>query len=135
MKEQLLITLENSKKYTLAVAEAMPANGYSFKPAGAGWNFLELLHHVDYGIQWWEQNYVRSVETPWNPPPAKHNKKEIDTYLKEAYASLKNSISTLKENDDLMKGFYATIDHITHHRGQAVLFLRCKGIDPPEYTY
>jgi hypothetical protein len=49
MKEQLSATLQNSRTYTLAVAEAMPADAYNFKPKGAGWNFRELLHHIAYG--------------------------------------------------------------------------------------
>ena len=129
------MTLENSKNYTLAVTEAMPADAYEFKPANAVWNFRELLHHIAYGIQWWEQNYIKAVESTWNPPVVKSNKEEINSYLQQAYGSLKDSISTSKTNDDLIKGFYATIDHITHHRGQAVLYLRCKGIIPPEYIY
>jgi len=39
MKEQFEVTLENSKNYTLAVANAMPEKDYHFKPAGAGWDF------------------------------------------------------------------------------------------------
>jgi len=135
MKEQLLMTLENSKNYTLAVVEAMPAEAYDFKPADAGWNFRELLHHIGYGIEWWGRNYIEALETPWNPPPVKADKTAIIVYLNKVYASLKNNVSTLKTSDDLVKGFYATIDHITHHRGQAVLYLRCKGINPPEYMY
>jgi uncharacterized damage-inducible protein DinB len=38
-------------------------------------------------------------------------------------------------SDSVVKGFQATIDHITHHRGQAVLHLRGQGITPPEYVY
>ena len=135
MKEQLLSTLENSRNYTMAVAKAMPSNAYNFKPAGAGWNFLELLHHVAYGIQWWEENFVKSVETAWNPPPPKHDKKEIDSYLRNAYDSLEKTISTSTLTDHVVQGFHATIDHITHHRGQAVIYLRCKGINPPEYVF
>ena len=135
MKEQLLTTLENSKNYTMKVAAAMPDEAYDFKPDGAGWDFRELLHHIAYGIGWWEENYVKSVETPWDPPATKQNKKEIKNYLETAYASLKKTISELKTNDDVVKGFYATIDHVTHHRGQAVLFLRCHGLTPPDYTY
>ncbi|MEI9809126.1 MAG: hypothetical protein WDO16_15395 [Bacteroidota bacterium] len=39
MKEQLLTTLETSRNYTLAVAEAMPEKNYVFKPADTAWNF------------------------------------------------------------------------------------------------
>lgn len=135
MKEQLFTTLDNSRNYTLRVAEAMPENFYNFKPAGGGWNFRELLHHLAYGIQWWEDNYLKGKQTPWDQPPAKSSKQEIITYLNVAYDSLKNTLGKQTLNDSVVQGFHATIDHITHHRGQAVLYLRCAGIAPPEYLY
>jgi hypothetical protein len=46
MEERLLLTLENSRIYTLQVAEAMPETSYDFKPTGAGWNFGELVDHI-----------------------------------------------------------------------------------------
>lgn len=58
MKEQFAATLENSRTYTLAVANAMPEKDYHFKPAGAGWDFGELLNHIAYGIEWWESNFI-----------------------------------------------------------------------------
>jgi len=135
MKEQLSATLENSKTYTIAVAEGMPEKEYNFKPAGAGWNFGELLHHIAYGIQWWEDNFIKGKKLEWDQPPPKADKKEVIAYLKKAYASLKDTVSEGKLTDEAVKGFHATIDHITHHRGQAVLYLRCKGITPPDYVY
>jgi uncharacterized damage-inducible protein DinB len=135
MKEQLLSTLENSRNYSLAVAEAMPESAYDFKPQGGGWNFGELMHHIAYGIFWWEENQVKGNETPWDQPAVKNNKKTIITYLNAAYDSLSKTVSTNQVLDNAVKGFHSTIDHITHHRGQAVIYLRCKGINPPEYTY
>ena len=135
MKEQLLATLENSQQYSLSVAEMMPANSYDFKPAGAGWTFRELMHHIAYGIFWWKDNYVKGIKTEWEQPAVKDNKQDIIQYLEEAYTSLKNTIADEKLSDDAIKGFHASTDHITHHRGQAVLYLRCKNIAPPEYTY
>lgn len=135
MKQQLLLTLETSLNYTLAVAEAMPENSYNFKPAGGGWNFGELIHHIAYGIHWWEENYIKGNEIPWDQPPVKNNKQSIITYLKSAYSSLKNTIGKQKLDENAVKGFHATIDHTTHHRGQAVVYLRCNSIAPPEYTY
>ena len=135
MKEQLLSTLENSRNYSLAVAEAMPESAYDFKPRGGGWNFGELIHHIAYGIFWWEENQVKGNETPWNQPPVKNNKQAVINYLNAAYDSLSDSVSTNEMMDTAVKGFHSTIDHITHHRGQAVIYLRCNGINPPEYTY
>jgi len=135
MKEQFEVTLENSKNYTLAVANAMPEKDYHFKPAGAGWDFGELLNHIAYGIEWWESNFIKGDKIEWNPPTVKEKKKEITGLLEKAYASLSAAAAKTKWNDNSIQGFHATIDHITHHRGQAVLFLRCKGIEPPEYVY
>lgn len=67
MKKELLDTLHRAKDYTLAVAEAMPENDYTFKPEGAGCNFAELLNHIGYGIQWWQTNYLLGKETEWQP--------------------------------------------------------------------
>ena len=134
MKE-LLSTLENSRNYTLAVAEAMPESSYDFKPEGGGWNFKELMHHIAYGIYWWQENYIKGNEIGWDQPPLKKMKQEILNELNAAYSSLKATVGNQKLSGDAVKGFHATIDHTTHHRGQAVVYLRCKGITPPEYTY
>ena len=135
MKEQLLTTLENSRVYTLAVAEAMPEKFYDSKPAETVWSFKELLHHVAYGIEWWNDNNVKKVKTDWNPPPTKKDKAQLIEYLNRAYSTLKITVEKLNINDAIILGFSSTIDHITHHRGQAVTYLRCKGIDAPEYSY
>ena len=134
MNEQLLSILENSKNYTMSVAEAMPDKGYSFKPTEGVMTFGELLSHIAYGIQWWEANYIKGTKTNWAPPVAKATKAEAIAYLQKAYKDLEKTLNG-NLNDDAVKGFHATTDHITHHRGQAVTYLRCKGITPPDYQY
>ena len=135
MKTQLLTTLGNVKNYTLSVAEAMPESHYDFKPVAAVWNFGELMHHIGYGIGWWEENYIRQQPADWNPPAAKTGKAAAVTYLKKAFASLEKSIEKAQLSDNVTAGFYSTIDHITHHRGQATIYLRMNGVTPPEYVY
>jgi uncharacterized damage-inducible protein DinB len=135
MKEFLITTLENSKTYTLAVAELMPEKEYEFKPAETIWNFRELLHHIAYGIEWWESNFIKGKNVEWDQPAPKATKKEVIAYLNKAYASVKETISQGKPGNDAIKGFHATMDHITHHRGQATIYLRCKGFTPPAYNY
>ncbi|MEP7372492.1 MAG: DinB family protein [Chitinophagaceae bacterium] len=135
MKEILLSLLENSRGYTLAVAEAMPAKLDNFKPQADIWNFSEQLHHIAYGIEWWKDNYVKGVKTSWEPPAFSKNRKEAVAYLNQTYDSLKDSVNKIPMNDETIKGFFATLDHITHHRGQVIIYLRCNGITAPEYTY
>jgi uncharacterized damage-inducible protein DinB len=135
MNEQLLSTLETSKNYTLAVAQAMPGNNYEFKPVESVWNFGELLEHIAYGIRWWEANFVKGITTDWAPPAANTDKQAIIENLTTAYNELEITVSEGGLSKDGIKGFHATLDHITHHRGQAVMYLRGNGVVPPEYTY
>jgi uncharacterized damage-inducible protein DinB len=135
MTEHVLSTLDNSRKYTLAVADAMPDSGYNTRPSEEVWDFRELLHHIAYGIQWWEDNYIHGKKTGWDPPPVKATKKEVMEYLENAYASLKKTMMKAGKDAEKINGFHATLDHITHHRGQAVTYLRYRGITPPAYVY
>lgn len=136
MKKQLLDTLNRAKDYTLAVAGAMPEKDYTFKPAGGGWNFAELLNHIGYGIQWWQTNYLLGKETEWQPLVINDEKKDVLVYLAKAFQDLEETCESLSlSNDAELIGLHATLDHVTHHRGQAVVYLRCQGITPPEYIY
>ena len=103
MKEQLLNLLENSKNYTLAVAMAMPHNKYNARPSENVWDFGELLSHIAYGIRWWEDNYIKGIKTPWEPPTPKTGKKEVLELLEKAYAGLQST--KLIQNDSLYSGF------------------------------
>jgi hypothetical protein len=93
------------------------------------------LHHIAYGIEWWEDNYIKDKKTEWDQPSAKANKKEVIAYLNKAYTSLKDTMSKGKLSNEAVNGFHAALDHITHHRGQATIYLRGKGITPPAYNY
>lgn len=135
MKTQLLSTLENARQYTLSVAAAMPADSYAFKPDTAIWSFNDLLHHIGYGILWWNENYVLQQPADWNPPAATKTAAATQAYLAKSFDALQKSIEKANTDEKVIHGFYATLDHITHHRGQATTYLRCKGITPPEYTY
>ncbi|MGO4290876.1 DinB family protein [Chitinophaga sp. RAB17] len=135
MKAQLLTTLGNAKDYTLNVAAAMPAENFDFKPTAAVWTFGELLHHIGYGIGWWEENFIRQQPADWDPPAATTGKDATIAYLNHAFSALKKSMEHIQLSDQAVAGFYATIDHVTHHRGQATVYLRMNGVVPPEYIY
>ncbi|HEV2481086.1 MAG TPA: DinB family protein [Puia sp.] len=135
MKQKLLTTLEMVENYTTGVAELMPEEGYEFKPADALWNFRELIHHLAYGIHWWENNFIRQKKVSWEPPAVPATKQETLHYLGQAFASLKRTVGAAEATEEVIYGFFSTVDHITHHRGQATIYLRCQGIIPPEYVF
>lgn len=132
MKAQFLEHLAISRDYTLNVASLMPEEAYGFSPAPGVWSFRELMHHIAYGIHWWKDNYILQQETPWAPPSAEGNKAKIRKELEKAYATLEKTVS---ESGNIHNGFHATLDHISHHRGQATIFLRMQGIEPPAYNF
>ena len=135
MKEKLFDILENSRNYTIAVADAMPVKGYNTKLIKESWKFDDLLIHIGYGILWWDSNFIKNTSTDWEPPETPDTKKAVLEYIDESYDTLKRTLENSKISDDVIYGFNATIDHITHHRAQAILFLRHNSITPPEYTY
>lgn len=135
MKQYLLTTLANSKNYTMAVAEAMPENDYEYKPVPDIWSFREQLDHISYGIGWWKENYINDNKQEWAPIPGGMTKKEIMQSLNHSFDELRRTIEIASNGEDLIKGFASTLNHITHHRGQAIIYLRSKGIAVPEYVY
>ena len=135
MKERLLSTLEKSRSYTLAVADAMPESSFNARPINDSWEFGDLLNHIAYGILWWDSNVIKGIETEWEEPTTPANKEAIKKYVGESYDVLKQTIEKSEVSNDLVFGFNSTLDHVTHHRGQAVLFLRHNNITPPGYDY
>jgi len=135
MKAQLLSTIENSRGYTLAVAEAMPEDRYNFKPASSVWNFLELINHIIYGINWYKENYIQKTKTPWEPPAPHKTKAATVKSLEQSFVALKKVLNSVDLDEERIHGVYTALDHITHHRGQATTYLRCNGIKPAEYIY
>lgn len=135
MKKQLLAKLENSKNYTLAVANGMPSAHYDFKPTEEVWSFRELMHHIGYGIYWFKATLIEKEEPAWEPPAVTADKNTTIAWLETAFAALENTLKKMASDGEAVIGFFGTLDHITHHRGQATTYLRCKGITPPEYIF
>lgn len=135
MKEHLLSLVDTSRKYTLEVAAAMPPAKYDTRPVETVWSFKELLHHIAYGIDWWGANYIRNEKMEWEPTETSKNKKEVISYLEKSYDGLEKTIKDGALDEEAVRGLHSTLDHITHHRGQAVLHLRVQGEDVPGYVY
>src|SRR6476660_7090063 len=56
--KEFLERLENSKKYIIAIAEAMPEDKYGFKPTNEERTFAEQLMHVAVGVDWHGQTLI-----------------------------------------------------------------------------
>jgi uncharacterized damage-inducible protein DinB len=145
--------IENAKAYTIDVAQAMPADKYSWKPhPEAPRTFAGQMQHIAGGLQF-QLGLIKSKGVPpedFNPGAVQPDmeKEQILTMLEESFnmykEAVKNaSVEHLDEKLTLafipdyefdMYGYYEFMrDHVTHHRGQAVIYLRANGIKPPQY--
>ena len=145
---------ENSKKYLLAVAEAMPESDYNFKPTDSEMTFAEQLVHICVGIDWHAQMLIRGRKEEERPKEVREkmfnavgkSKKEIveligktfdegtDVITKYDPAHLKDPITYVNKTRTKLQVFLLLSDHITHHRAQTLVYLRLKAIKPPEYS-
>jgi uncharacterized damage-inducible protein DinB len=136
MKDIILKDLAKAKEYTCKVAEAMPEKQFDFTPAADVMSFRELIHHIAYSLLWINENFLKQTETPWAPAAIPATKKELSAYLVDAFNRVEADIQKISLAEDVYtSSFYFMIEHNAHHRGQAVTYLRCTGITPPQYPF
>ena len=141
---------DHAHAYTRAFAEAMPDNLYDFRPTDEEMSFAHQLEHMVRNMTWLANSYFGAdpfpVELPRegsNPP---RSKEELLALLDQAFAYVRQAVAdTPPEAWDEQVDFFAgpmsrrkvswlLFDHLTHHRGQLVVYLRLNGITPPRYV-
>jgi uncharacterized damage-inducible protein DinB len=129
-------------KLSLAVAQAMPADQYSFRPHPDSMDFGQLMAHIA------TTNYqfcagLKDAAPPTLPSPT--DKDAVVKFLSDSFDYCSTVIPNLTEAqlnkthdspDGHLPGreiLLAMYIHVAHHRGQAEIYLRDKGIKPPSY--
>ncbi|AXG69105.1 DinB family protein [Kordia sp. SMS9] len=136
---------ENSKQYLVEMAEAMPEDKYDFKPTERQKTFKEQLLHIKQNMDWLSSTYF-SKETKNDQKEATYTTKvEVIAALKIAFDNTatiikKASPEELKEIVKFFAGPKTKLqilnllqDHVSHHRGQLIVYLNLNGIKPPRY--
>ena len=145
LQVQLARKWVNSKTYALKLAALMPEEDYNFKPSPEEMSFGEQLMHIANNINWLSSSYLL-VDTPVKTAElSKLSKAAILIRLADAYdrglkAHMKINAVQLNENVKFFAGpmtrrqiLLLMHDHQTHHLGQLIVYLRLKGIKPPDY--
>jgi uncharacterized damage-inducible protein DinB len=136
---------ESSKSLSLAVAEAMPADDYSFKATPAEMSFGEQMNHMAMA----NGSYCSAAMGVKNPmtKPEDASKATAIKNLTAAYDFCMGGLSKLDDKDLLetvtrggtavskFELFWGGFTHAAHHRGQAEVYLRLKGVTPPQYKF
>jgi uncharacterized damage-inducible protein DinB len=132
------------RKLSVAVAEAMPPDQYTFRPDPGSMTFGELMSHIA------ATNYafcagLQDSNPPQTPPPSDKDKYAVVKFLSASFEYCSSAIPNLTEEqlskvhnspDGRLPGreiLLAMFVHVAHHRGQAEVYLRDKGIKPPSY--
>lgn len=140
-----LLKWENSKNYLLEIAEAMPEANYNFKPTERQMSFKEQLLHIRQNMVWLSETYfMENGEKSKNIEP--NTKEEILTHLTASFNRVLEIIKTISNEDlSVEVEFFAgpksklqilnlLQDHVTHHRGQLIVYLNLNNIQPPKYS-
>jgi uncharacterized damage-inducible protein DinB len=157
VKDALAKHWKTSGEFTVAVAEAMPAEDYGFKPNPEEMSFGVLMAHIAMADRNACANAsgLKAPDLPakiaeWGkaPAPKPDIAKDVAVpFLQETFAFCDKAIAAMTpEKFDTVQGpaqrnltgfewLWAYFTHTAHHRGQAEVYLRVKGIKPPDYEF
>lgn len=137
--------LTTSRDFTLKVAEAMPAADYSFKLTPPQMSFAGQMTHIGQSFTYFLSTF--SGQKPVETKPKSDSKEDVIAFVRQSFDDAIATVGKLTPDQlaktykseegtasgtDLLLGM---LDHTTHHRASAEMYLRAKGITPPEYTF
>ena len=150
-QSQLVAEWQRAKLYSKAYLDAMPEDGYGFKPTPEIRSFAQQMLHLA------DANYVFATAGSDKPNPIGQtlatrnlNEKTVSPTKEATTKAVMDSydwvISSLQnlapdkmqetiqfgKHDITRGGLYAkAFEHQTHQRGQTTIYLRLKGVTPP----
>jgi len=140
-----LLKWENSKNYLLEIAAAMPEEKYDFKPTKREMTFEEQLRHISENMHWLSESYLAGSDFVKSEKIIPQGKKEILKSLNRAFDkvyeivkiipldNLSDEVAFLNEPKSKLQILNLLQDHVTHHRGQLVVYLNLNNVAPPKY--
>ena len=147
-----------ARDYTLAVADAMPDSLYGWRPdypvrdtstgeLRPARTFGNQLVHLADNIRWLSASKLRDGERPERGDVDEADKAAVRAYLEEAFAAGAGALQGLRIGalDEEVEWFGGSrisrrrvglllFDHVTHHRAQAIVYLRMRGFEAPGYV-
>ena len=137
--------LTTSRDFTLKVADQMPEADYGFKLTPPQMSFAEQIAHLAN-----EQAGLLAPLTGEKPKPSKPasmSKKDVMAFVRQSFDRSIMTVAKLTpaQISKTYQGFEGSmtglellmfvLDHSTHHRASAEMYLRAKGITPAEYQF
>lgn len=147
-KGQLLADFERAKAFTAEYMEAMPADGFAFKPTPDIRSFAQQFLHIA-GANYMFGSMIAGKDNPKGEMDFEKNEKfqskeACMAAVNESFDFIIETIKGMSSEDlesniklfgqfEMSKGtaLGKTFEHLTHHRGQTTIYLRLKGVTPP----
>ena len=136
--------LTTSRDFTLKVADQMPEADYGFKLTPPQMSFAEQMAHLAED----QANLLAPFSGGKAKPskPASMSKKDVMAYVRQSFDQSIATVSKLTPAQITMtypafgsmtglELLMFVLDHTTHHRASAEMYLRAKGITPAEYQF
>src|SRR5262245_58970636 len=145
IKAVVLKHLTTSRDFTLKVADQMPEADYAFKLTPPQMSFGEQMAHLASDQANLLAPSTNAKPTPSNP--ASMSKKDVIAFVRQSFDQSIALVSKLTPTqiEKSYPGFgppmtglellMFVLDHSTHHRASAEMYLRAKGITPAEYEF
>ncbi len=150
-QSQLVAEWQRAKKYTKAYLDAMPEDGYGFKPTPEIRSFAQQMLHLS------DANYVLATVASDKPNPigetlandglnektVSPTKEAVTKVVMDSYDWVITTLQNMTADQlqgttkfgkhDLMRAelYGKAFEHQTHIRGQTAIYLRLKGVTPP----
>jgi hypothetical protein len=154
VKDALVKHWKITGDFTIAVAKMMPPDGYSFRPVKEELSFGQLMVQIA-GANLSACANASGMKRPTIPDKiaqgVKDEKVDVDKddavkfladsfdFCNQAVASMTpEKLDAVVGTTRKMTGFewlWSYFTHTAHHRGQAEVYLRVKGIKPPDYVF
>jgi hypothetical protein len=154
IKDALVKHWKVTGDFTIAVAKLMPADQYGFRPVPVELSFGQLMAQIavaNVGACATASGTARPTVPPNLAAALKDEKIDVDKdaavkYLSDTFDFCNQAVASMTPEKleavvggtRKMSGFewlWAYFTHTAHHRGQAEVYLRIKGIKPPDYVF
>lgn len=134
-----------SKNFTIAVAKTMPDASYDFQGAPPELNFGAMVVHIAQA-----NGFYCGIASGMKSPigkPAKIDQESAVKLLTESFDFCEGVIAKMTPADldktmgqgarqmTAREALWSAFTHTAHHRAQLDVFLRLKGIKPPDYQF
>ena len=137
--------LTTSRDFTLKVADAMPAADYGFKLTPPQMSFAGQMIHLSQALSYFLAPFSGQKANPGKPKS--ESKEDVMAFVRQSFDDAIATVGkltpeqlakTYKSEEGTESGtdlLLLMLDHTTHHRASAEMYLRAKGITPPEYQF